>query len=128
MKKSPCFQVLALLILISVVILYYNKTNIDQIKAASTVTTRTAPQNHGLHFVTYHHSIMLDSQNDGSSKFQDRVKEEMYVLQKNLEHPLVNSMHIIAANKTFLEKTLRKENVNTKKIIIYDNGRPPTMK
>ena len=128
MKKSRCFQVLALLLLISVVILYYNKTNIDQIKAASTVMTRTAPPDHGLHFVTYHHSIILASQNDTSSKFQDRVREEMYVLRKNLEHPLVTNMHVIAASKTLVEKTLRKENVNTNNIIIYDNGRPPTMK
>ena len=123
MKKSRYFQVLALLILISVVMLWHKKTNVDQITA-----TRTAPPDHGLHFVTYHHSIILASQNNTSSKFQDRVKEEMHVLRKNLQHPLVTNMHVIAANKTLLEKAMKKEDVNAKNIIIYDNRRPPTMK
>ena len=90
--------------------------------------TATFPSNHGLHFVTYHHSITLTSQKEAIPKINDRVKEEMYVLRKNLQHPLVTSMHVIAANKTLLEKALRKEGVGDDKVSIYDNGRPPTMK
>ena len=98
-----------------------SKTHNDQL-------TATFPSNHGLHFVTYHHSITLTSQKEATPKINDRVKEEMYVLRKNLQHPLVTSMHVIAANKTLLEKALRKEGVGDDKISIYDNSRPPTMK
>lgn len=68
-----------------------SKTHSDQLPA-------TFPPNHGLHFVTYHHSITLTSQKEATPKINDRVKEEMYVLRKNLQHPLVTNMHIIAAN------------------------------
>ena len=98
-----------------------SKTHNDQL-------TATFPSNNGLHFVTYHHSITLTSQKEATPKINDRVKEVMYVLQKNLQHPLVISMHVIAANKTLLEKALRKEGVGDDKFSIYDNSRPPTMK
>ena len=98
-----------------------SKTHSDQL-------TATFPSNHGLHFVTYHHSITLTSQKEVTPKINDRVKEEMYVLNKNLQHPLVTNMHIITANKTLLEKASRKEGVGDHKVSIYDNGRPPTMK
>ena len=120
------------------------KTHVDQSKAAVTVGSKThtdqsatataqykmGPPSQGLHFVTYHHSITLASQNVASSKINDRVNEEMYVLHKNLKHPLVTNMHIIAVNRTLLEGALRKEDLeaDNNKIIIYDNGRPSTMK
>ena len=99
----------------------------DDQPTAATVESKAAPKNRGLHFVTYHHSITL-AQNAANSKINDRVKEEMYVLRKNLQHPLVTNMHIIAANKTTYKKALKKEEADDKKVIIYDNGRPPTMK
>jgi hypothetical protein len=112
----------------------YNKHN-NQLRIASAQSkthsdrlTATFPSNHGLHFVTYHHSITLTSQKEVTPKINDRVKEEMYVLKKNLQHPLVTNMHIITANKTLLEKASRKEVVGDHKVSIYDNGRPPTMK
>ena len=103
-----------------------SKTHED--KLTGTVKSRTGPPNHKLHFVTYHHSITLASQKEASSKVYDRRMEEMYVLRKNLQHPLVTNMHVITANKTLFDEAIKEEMVDDKKVIIHDNGRPPTMK
>ena len=122
MKK---LRVLALFCLISIIAV--TVVSWLQFQEHSDQLTATVPQNQSLHLVTYHHSISLASQKDATLKMHDRLKEEMFVLRKNLQHPLVVNVHIIAANKTLLEKALRKEEIYDKKIIIHDNGRPPTM-
>ena len=124
MKK---LRVLALFFLISIIAVTYTVVSWLQFQEHNDQLTATVPQNHSLHFVTYHHSISLASQKDTTLKVHDRLKEEMFVLRKNLQHPLVVNIHVIAANKTLLEKALRKEEIDDKKIIIHDNRRPPTM-
>ena len=59
-----------------------------------------------------------------------RVDEELFVLRKNLNHPLVRSVHLLAENRTALDEFLRNKGLGIwfEKIHIHENGRPARMK
>ena len=90
------------------------------------------------HVVTYLHSITLLCRNIeeserhkiNSSAVLQRADEELFVLRKNLNHPLVKSVHLLAENKTALDIFLRNKGLGSwsEKIHIYENGRQTRMK
>ena len=67
-----------------------------------------------INLVTFYHSITVftrvenHSINSFEAKFLQRVSEELFVLQKNLHHPLIAKVHILAEDADTLMDFLIK--------------------
>ena len=79
-------------------------TEVRSSKATSKNTSTKAQIN----LVTFYHSITVftrvknHSVNRFEAKFLQRVSEELFVLQKNLHHPLITKVHILAEDEDTL--------------------------
>ena len=124
-KKS--FWICTLFLSLPLTIMVYKSPLLVNSSCDESVSTAFLPSNR-IHLVTYYHSITLTLQGRADSRLNDRVKEEKYALLKNLIHPLVANVHIIAENKEAMVDFLNNEGVYSDKIIIYNNSRPATMK
>ena len=115
------------------------KSVTGEVHRSSTVTDRSIPPtDYTMHIVTYYHSLTLrnrktqgdeDKQNSKAA-FLQRVQEELFALQKNLNHSHVEMVHLLAENGTTLSNILRKEGLGSWmwKIHIHEIGREPKMK
>ena len=102
-----------------------------------TVTGGPIPaMDYKMHIVTYYHSLTLrirkshEDKDKISAATLQRVKEELFALQKNLNHPHVKMVHLLAENGTTLGNFLKKGRLGGwfKKIHIHDIGRNARMK
>ena len=55
--------------------------------------------------------------------FLQRVSEELFVLQKNLHHPLIAKVHILAEDADTLMDFLIENKINLRKIVVHNNGK-----
>ena len=87
-----------------------------------------------INLVTFYHSITVftrvenHSVNSFEDKFLERVSEELFVLQKNLHHPLIAKVHILAEDEDILMDFLIKKKTNLQKIVVHNNGKVATMR
>ena len=84
--------------------------------------------------VTFYHSITVftrvenHSVNSFEAKFLQRVSEELFVLQKNLHHPLIAKVHILAEDADTLMDFLIENKINLQKIVVHNNKKVTTMR
>ena len=120
------FQVSTILLTLGIAVFNFRMRSTDW--ALPPIFSGVVSPDNGFRLVSYHHSINLALWEDTNSQTHVRAKEEIYAMRRNLQHPLVVSMHIIAANEKRMEEFLKKEEIQDQNIIIYNNRRPPTMK
>ena len=87
-----------------------------------------------INLVTFYHSITVFTRVDNHSvnsfeaSFLQRVSEELFVLQKNLDHPLIAKVHILAEDEDRLVDFFMKNKINLQKIVVHSNGKVATMR
>ena len=87
-----------------------------------------------INLVTFYHSITVfarvenQSVNSFEASFPQRVSEEVFVLQKNLHHPLIAKVHILAEDEDRLVGFFMKNKINLSKIVVHGNGKVATMR
>ena len=114
---------------------YLSEPSEDDLSAPKERTTAAPIE---INLVTYMHILtahrnLTDAEKRLGSKFHAMAlkrKAEVYlVVQKNLNHPLVKSFHVLVENKSVAEEAIRKQALqNADKIVIHENGRPATYK
>ena len=79
-----------------------------------------------IHMLTDRH-LREESGSEFDTQFLAREKEVLFVLGKNLNHSLVKTVHIIAEDKTMVERYLKSQSLNNwDKIVVHHNGKPCT--
>ena len=79
-----------------------------------------------IHMLTDRH-LREESGSEFDAQFLAREKEVLFVLGKNLNHSLVKTVHIIAEDKTMVERYLISKRLNNwDKIVVHHNGKPCT--
>ena len=89
---------------------FISTTKSDQPKEVRSLknTSKNISNDLQIDLVTFYHSITVFTRVENHSvdsfedKFLQRVSEELFVLQKNLHHPLIAKVHILAEDVDIL--------------------------
>ena len=145
-KQTVCLYILILFVISVIVSLYRYDTRSratfittaksDQPTEVRSLkdTSKNTSNELQINLVTFYHSITVftrvedHSVNSVEAKFLQRVPEELFVLQKNLHHPLIAKVHILAEDKDRLMEFLIKRKINLQKIVVHNNGKVATMR
>ena len=79
-----------------------------------------------INLVIYMHSVTAatDFHQRNVTRFFEREKEILLVLQRNLQHPLIKRIHLLAENSTLAKNYFKGKNLsNFEKLVIYHNNR-----
>ena len=144
--KQLVWMILILLVISAKVLLYrYNNRSRATFLSTATGhqptescsskdTSKNTSNELQINLVTFYHSITVftrvenHSINSFEAKFLQRVSEEVFVLRKNLHHPLIAKVHILAEHKNLLMDFLIEKKTNLQKIVIHNNGKVATMR
>ena len=139
--------ILLILFVISAKVLLYRYTNRSRATFKSTATgdqpteapslkdtSKNTSTELQINLVTFYHSITVfarvenHSVNSFEGTFLQRVSEEAFALQKNLHHPLIAKVHILAEDEDRLVGFFMKNKINLQKIVVHNNGKVATMR
>ena len=79
-----------------------------------------------INLVIYMHSVTVaeDFHQRNVTRFFEREKEILLVLQRNLQHPLIKRIHLLSENSTLAKNYFKGKNLsNFEKLVIYHNNR-----
>ena len=79
-----------------------------------------------INLVIYMHSVTVaeDIHQRNVTRFFEREKEILLVLQRNLQHPLIKRIHLLSENSTLARNYFKGKNLsNFEKLVIYHNNR-----
>ena len=137
--KQLVWMILILLVISAKVLLYrYNNRSRATFLSTATGhqptescsskdTSKNTSNELQINLVTFYHSITVftrvenHSINSFEAKFLQRVSEELFVFQKNLHHPLIAKVHILAEQENLLMDFLIKKKINLQKIVVHNN-------
>ena len=122
LKRRVLFSVLVIMLLTAATIFFsFNARDPNKKKIAIPLEIHLVQY---IHMLTDRH-FREENGIEYDAKFLAREKEVLFVLGKNLNHSLVKTVHIIAEDKTLVERYLKSQKLNNwEKILVYHNGKP----